>query len=808
MTSDLRYAVRVLTRTPSLTWPAVGSLALAIAVNTTMFGVVNAVLLRPLGGPGDGELVRIGRSQRGDQSFRSANFDEYQYLRDRASSFAGVAGHQIRSVVFGGSEGPQPVSAEFVTGGYFSVLGVAPRIGRNFGPAEDRPGVDAPVAIISDRFWRRRFGADPAVVGRSLTINHHDFAIVGIAPGGFVGTFPGVDTDIWLPAVMAGTGEAPGARGDATSIMLVGRLKPGVTQQTASAELGVLVRRMLDENPAREPDRGFVIGSARGAHPLLARFAAAFLLLLTAVVSVVLLLACANVASLLLARASARRSELATRLALGAGRRRIVVQLLIESGLLAIAGAAAGLGLSAAALGLLNGFSPTAGPTGGPIFLNLQIDGRVLLFTALMCAAATLGFGLAPALQASRVDLVSLMRDARGTFGRRSRLRGGLLVVQVALSCLLLIAAALLFRSLRNVSRVDVGFDPDQVVIATFDLQPLGYDRTRTETFFEDVLQRARHFPGVESAALADFVPMGSRGSSVAVTIRGFDQRGGPARLQLPYNRISDDYFSTLRRTLITGRDFALRDTASAPPVAIVNETMSRRYWPADGALGKHVKLDGEPEAREIVGVVTDAMYASFAGQIEPFVYLPARQRFGSQLTIHVRTAAAPSMVLADIRRMVREIDGTAAPLTAEALREAMGFTLIPARIAQGVFGVTGVIGLLLAAGGLYGLVCYTLTRRLKEIGIRVALGASRRNIFRVVVGGAIRLTLIGVVLGVGLAAAGTRFIASFLYGLSPLDPVTFGGIALLLIVVTLFAGYAGARRGLRLDPVVALRHE
>jgi predicted permease len=804
---DLRYAVRILLRTPALTWPAVGSLALAIAVNTTMFGVVNAVLLRPLGLSGDGELVRIGRSQGGDQSFRSATLDEYQFLRDRASSFSAVAGHQIRSVALTGADGTQPISAEFVTSGYFSVLGVTPRIGRSFGPDEERPGRQASVAILSDRYWRR-LGANPAVVGQTLSINDHAFAIVGVAPVGFVGTFPGVDIDVWLPAVMAGTGEAPGARGDATSIMLIGRLKPGVSEATATAELQVLASRLLEENPSRDPKRGFVIGSARGAHPLLARFAAAFLLLLTAVVGVILLLACANVASLLLARASARRSELATRLALGAGRRRIVVQLLVESGLLALTGSLSGLALSAVALALLNGFSPTTGPTGGPVFLNLQIDGRVLLFTALMSGAATVGFGLVPALQASRVDLISLMRRAGGPLAGRSRLRGALLVVQVALSCLLLIGAGLLFRSLRNVTRLDVGFDPDRVVTMSIDLQPLGYDRARSEVFFDEALKRMRRLPGVEHAALADYVPMGPRGSSVGVTLRSIDLRGQPERVQLPYNRISDGYFSTLRRTFIGGRDFSPLDGVGGPPVAIVNEAMSRRYWPAAGAVGQRLALEGESQPREIVGVVRDALYASYAGQAGPFVYLPARQVFGPQLTMHVRTGAEPSAVLTDFRRLVGDIDRRAAPQRAQSLREAMSFALVPAKVARGVFGVTGVIGLLLAAGGLYGLVCYTLARRLKEIGIRVALGASRPNILRVVVGGAVRLTLIGVAVGSALAAAGTQLLVSFLYGLSPLDPVAFAGVAALLIVVTLGAGYAAARRGLGLDPIAALRQE
>ncbi len=805
MPSDLRYAFRVLMRTPALTLPAVASLALAIAMNTTMFGVLNAVLLRPIGGDGEGDLVRIGRSMGDDQSFRSATLEEYEYLRDHAASFSGVMGYQIRSIAMAGPEGEQPTSAEFVTAGYFSLLGVPPRLGRNFGPLEDRPDA-APVVIVSDRFWRRHFGANPAVVGRTLTINNTAFAIVGIAPRGFVGAFPGVDTDVWLPARLAGVGEAESARGDAASVMLAGRLKPEISRDAATAELRLLARRMLDQNPKRDPNRSFVLGTARGAHPLLARLVGTFMLMQMAVVAVVLLVACANIASLLLARAGARQSELATRLALGAGRRRIVRQLLVESALLAVAGGSVGLALSYGALGLLNGFSPVAGPTGGPIFLNLALDHRVLGFTAAMTAVTTIGFGLVPAIQAARVDLMSLISDARATSGRgRSRLRSTLLVVQVALSCVLLIAAGLLVRSLQRVSDIEVGFDPDRVVIATLNLQPLGYDPPRSTAFFDEILRRTRALPGVERAALADFVPMGPRGSAVSVEINDPDRR---ERLQLPYNRISDGYFQALDQVLRQGRDFAVTDTAAAPPVAIVNETMARRSWPAGTAIGRRVRVESEPADREIVGVAADAKYTSFVGDVPPFIYLPSRQRFGPQLTLHVRTTESPASVFAGVRRLTTEVDPRARLESPQTLREGMGFSLVPARVASGVFTIAGTVGVLLAAGGLYGLVCYTLAFRLKEIGIRIALGATRRNVFHLIVGGAVRLTLIGVVLGVALAAAAARVLSSFLFGLSPTDPITFAGIAVLLICVTLVAGYAAARKGLGIDPVVALRRE
>jgi predicted permease len=712
-------------------------------------------------------------------------------------------GHQIRPVAVAGPEGEQPTSAEFVTARYFSVLGSTPRLGRDFGSTEDHAG-PPPVAIISDRYWRRAFHADTAALGRTLTIDNTAFTIVGIAPRGFVGAFPGVDTDLWLPAGLAGLGEAESARGEAASVMLVGRLKAGASRESASAELHALTRRLRDANPARDPDRTFVLGSARGAHPLLARLAGTFLMMQMAIVAVVLLVACANVASLLLARASARHAELATRLALGAGRLRLIGQLLMESLLLAAVGGGAGLLLSYGALALLNGYSPTSGPTGGPIFLNLAVDHRVLWFTAVMTAVTTIGFGLVPAIKASRVDLISLVKDSGATVGRqRSRLRSGLLVVQVALSCVLLIAAGLLVRSLHRVGGIDPGFDPDRVVIATLNLQSLGYDASRAAALFEEVLVRSRALAATERAALADFVPMGPRGSAVTIEV---PRPAGRDRSQVPYNRISDGYFQTMDQPLRQGRDFAASDSATSAPVAIVNDAFARRHWPEATAIGRRVRVDGEAADREIVGVAADARYASFGGEVQPFIYLPWRQRPGSQLTLHVRTNHAPPAAIAGLRRLVGEVDSKVRLERPQTLRDGMGFSLVPARIARAVFTIAGTIGALLAAGGLYGLVCYTLALRLREIGIRIALGATRHDVFRLVVGGAVRLTIAGVVTGAALSALGARLLASMLFGVSPFDPMTFGSIGVLLLMVALTAGYVAARRGLNVSPATTLR--
>jgi predicted permease len=807
ITSDISYGARLLTRTPAFTIPAVVSLALGIAVTTTMFSVVNAVLLRPLGMPGSGDLVRIGRSARGQQSFRSASYDEFEYLRAHATSLGGLAGEQMESLTMNAADGSRVVAAEIVTGDYFSVVGAPPVLGRTFGSAQYGAPDDAPVAVISHRFWRRQYGADPAVLGRAVSLNAVPFTIIGVAPPGFSGTFPGVDMDVWVPVWMAHVADLPSARRAAPSIQLIGRLKPGISIGEARAELDILAARLARESPGRDPNRVFTIAPARGVHPLFGRILRVFLGFLMAVVTLVLAIACANVAALLLARANRRHTEFAVRLACGASRGRVIRQLLVESGLLALAGAAAGVLMTIWPLRLLNAFSLVNGPTGSPIFFDLQIDRRVLLFTAGATLLTTIGFGLAPAIHATRVDLISSLKDAPLLpTRRRSRFRGALMIVQVALSCVLLVGGVLLMRSLWNSRRVDVGFAPDGVVIASFDLRRLGYDRGRVEAFYAEVLRRARTLPGAEHAAVANFVPMSDSGGTL--TVPGRTPAPGQETFTIPFGLVSEGYFATIRHPLLRGRDFTAADRAGAPYVAIVNQAMARTFWPNGDAVGQRLRLKREEEVEyEVVGVVADAKYWSFKEDIGPLVILPAAQHHDAAMVLYVRTAASAQPPLPAIQRIVSEVDPKVAH-TARTLRESMAFALVPVRVAQFVFGVAGAIALLLSVGGLYAFVSYALSQRMKEIGIHIALGATRRHVFRVVAGGAVRLTLVGVAIGLAAAAGVARLGSSLLYGLSAADPLTFGGVAALLILVAGAAGYAAARRGLGLDPQVVLRHQ
>ena len=803
---SVRYAARGLARSPSFTLTAVASLALGIAVNTTMFSVVSSLLLRPLGARDD--LVRIGRSNLGERAFRSTSYQDYAYLREHASSFLAITGDQLESFALRTADGTQPLSAEIVADGYFTTLGVPPRRGREFSGDEYSADGQAPVAILSDRFWRRRLSADSAIIGRTLHINDRPFTVIGVAPPGFSGTFPGVDIDLWIPAGMAWTTNLRGDGSSERSLQLFGRLREGVSIATAEAELDVLARRMTEAD-ARDGERRFVLAAARGAHPLFASVLRVLLTLLMAVVGVVLLIACANVAGLLLARARARRGEIAVRLGVGASRAQVVGQLLMESLLLGMLGGALGLVLSVWPLMVLNNLSFIPGPTGAGIFLDLRIEMRVLVFTVATSMLTTLVFGLVPALQATRVSLSSALQNPRSTAGRvRFRLGSALVVAQVGVSFVLLVGAMLFFRSLRNIDRVNVGFDPDRIFVATVDLTRLGYDRSRIARFHSALLARARELPGIERAALASFTAFGGgTGHPQPLRIAGVPTPPGQRQMTIAVGRVSDGYFATVRQPLIRGRDFVAADSIPARGVAIVNEAMASRYWPGGDALGKRISVGEDVAEREIVGVVGNARVSSFGGRIEPFVFVP---EFSSG-RLHMRTAGESADALTGVRSLVRELDANAVPyVSGQALRETMAssMSLIPVKIARAVLTATGVIALLLAGGGLFGLVSYTAEQRMREIGIRVAMGANRGNVFRVIVGGAFRLTIIGLAIGIAIAAGVVRLVSQFLYGLSPMDPLSFGAIAILLTVVAIGAGYAAARRGLAVDPMVVLRYE
>ena len=802
--SDLKYAIRFLMRTPGFSIPALASLALGIAVNTMMFSLVSATLLRPLGAPDASELVRIGRSVGGDNGFRSLSFDELRFLREHATSFTSVFGEEMQTLAVGGPDGAQVVAAEVVTGNYFEGMRVAPPLGRGFSVHEERTSSEALVAVISHNYWRRRFAADAAIIGHPITVNNVQLTIVGVAPEDFTGTFPGLQIDLWVPL---GAGDLVAHRAQAgriPTLQVMARLKGDASIGAARAELRLLAERMADQDPQRRRDRSFSIAHMRGVHPVFQRPASIFLLLLMVAVALVLLIACANVASLLLARGSARRREFAIRTAVGATRGRLVAQLLAESVVLALAGGGAGVLLAVWPITMLNDLIRRIGPAGVALSLDFRVDEQVLVFTSVVSVVTAVAFGLLPALRATRGDLSPMANhgSAAGALPGRRWLRGALTVAPVALSTVLLVAAGLIFRSLHRTASIDLGFSPDAVVVASFaDLRQFGFAQARVDRFYEEWLARVRSQPSVERAAFADFVPLSSgTGHPQRLSIPG---RETGEELAVSVGRVSDGYFATLGQSL-RGRDFTAQDRSAESAVAIVNGAMARRFWPEDEAIGKRIQLGEDLSPHTIVGVVRDGRYTSF-GDVPPLVFLP---RPAGRRTLHVRAGIPHDQALTMVRQIAHATEPSLPPFSGRSLREAMASSLVPGRIVQMVLGIAGLIALLLSSGGLYSVVHYTVARRQKEIGIRVALGATDFDVFRVLTGGATRLASVGLAIGLLLAAGTTRLMSALLYGLDALDPVTFAAVTALLLFVAVAAGYTAVRAGLSHDPVALLRSE
>jgi predicted permease len=808
---DASYGFRQLKRAPTFAAAAILSLAFGIAVNSTTFSIVSALLLRPIGTPGRGDFVIIGRSMNNDGSFRSVTRAEMLYLRQHASTLSHIFGGAIEPFTVGAPDGAQVVSGVAVTGNYFSALQVPITRGRGFTEEDDRPG-QAAVAVLSDRFWRQRFASDPEILGRQVRVNTHPFTVVGVAPPEFHSLLPGTYTDIWIPSMALGLTRPPNRSSEVPTLGLMAQLKPGVSIAQARAEIEGLSAQMTRDNPTRGRERGFSVAPGRGTHPAFTQILRVVLGLLMAVVGIVLLIACANVAGLLLARAANRKSEISIRLAIGAGRSRVIRQLFVESLLLATGGAVLGLAIALFAIRAINTMTFPSGPL-GEIFLDLRLDVRVVVFTVLASILSAVVFGLAPAFHATRLDLTSGLKDIPSlSGGRRSRLRGMLVFGQVALSTILLVTGVLLTRSLWSASTMDLRFNPDPVVIGTFDLLLPGYDNVKIAAFYEDLLRQTRSLSGVEHAALATAIPMENRRiSSTRISISATPPREEEIdegdSSGVPFIRITDAYFSTLQQPLLLGRDFTTADLTEFSNIIIVNTAMAQKFWPDMTALGKRIWLMGEKTQREVVGVVTDARW-SFGGELQPMMYLPTSRNYSAAMRLHVRTSGGLAGILPALTRIVRNIDENVPTSNIVPMRESLASSLDGLAIMRGALGISGVLALLLACFGLYALVSYTFARSIREIGIRVALGANRVQVFCQIGGGALKFASIGMIAGLAIAAGVMHLLRAFLYGVSPTDPISLAVVAGLLLAVILLAGYGAARRALNIDPAVALRHD
>ncbi len=837
---DVRYARRVLTKSPVFTLMSVLSLALGIGVNAAVFGFVNAVMLRPLSLPGNAELVRI-------QSDNFPAYSDYLAFDERTGVFRGLAAYDFDGYQLTAGDSAARAEVVLASGNYFDVLGVKPALGRTFTPDEDGRNNTTPVAVISHGLWQGRFGADPAVVGKTFQLRRVTFTIIGVAPRELNGVSLGRRHDLWIPfaaEALLRPEENRLKRPDDYQVHVIGRLKPEVSLAQAQAAVEVVAAqqdqdrkaRLFTGNPGEQSDTPRLVSRATAVEMGTQDRQQSWLVVaaMLAVMGLVLLVACANVANLLLGRAAERRREIAMRLALGASRARIVRQLLTESIILSLLGAAVGLLLARWAGDLLLSLMYRHSPAEvSAVTLDLSSDWRMLLYTLLMGVATGVAFGLVPALQASKVDVISDLKAetaVRSPGRRRLTFRNALVVTQVAISTLLLIPAGLMLRSIRLAEASGYGFPTADRYVAAVDLEALGYDERRRRLVGDELLRKVRETPGVRSATMSQIVPLTGGTMVVTLEVEGegpgqqaadvFEENGAsvyaldqPGSLYL--NMVETRYFETMGIPLVAGRDFNERDDASSPDVVVVNETLARRLAPAGQALGRRLierdPLTGKPKSLEVVGVVRDAKYIWPSERPRYFAYRPVRQlgqgEFGAvHLTVHA--AGDPATISKGVRAAASAVDPDLSVEGVIRLDELIEQRVGETKLVILAAAVVGALALLLAAVGLYGVMAYAVASRTKEIGIRMALGAGRRRVRRMILADGLALAAAGTLAGLLVSAACMRLMRSMLYGVSDIDPLTYAAVAVFLTAVALTACYLPARRATKVDPMIALRYE
>ena len=813
---DVRYALRMLMKSPMLTAIVVLTLALGIGANTAIFGIVNGFFLRPLPVKSPEQLTMLAGRLEGDTlGIFTLSYPQVVDFRKQANVFSDIFGSQIDigGLSYGGKAN-QFVFC-YVTGNYFSGLGVQPALGRLFLTSEGEAGRRDPYVVLGYSYWQKTFGGDPSVVGKQVLIDGQEATIIGVTAKGFQGADFGMDMEGYVPLNMMTASDAAKFFGDrrARTLNVLARLRPGVSLVQAQSVVNVVASRLEETYPAT--DKGVTIRViperlsrpeplANNVVPLVAG-------IFLALAALVLLLACMNVANILLVRGTMRQREMAIRAALGAGRGRLMRQLLTESMVLALLGGAGGMLLGEWSNGVISALMPDLKL---PVQLNFAFDWRVFAYALGAALLTGLVVGVWPAWRAGRADLNSVLHGAgrSDTAGvSRHRLCSVLVVAQVAGSLVLLIVAGLFVRSLLRVQQTYMGFDPDHVLNVVLDPKEVGYDEVRAKTFYHDLEAKVETVPGVQNVSLAYCVPMGTVNDATNIYIEGQPLAPGKQPPVEAYNRVDEHYFDTMRVPLLRGRAFREDDNEKAPLVAIVNQTMAQEYWPNQDPLGKRFSLKSATGPFiEIVGVAKDGKYLYMGWQHERYFYVPMAQNFTSYRTLQIRSAVPPESLITEVQNTVREVDPNVPIIVVQTMKESLAgpngswVFKIGAILALAM----GILGLTLAVVGVYGVVSFAASRRTHEIGIRMALGADRRDILRLVLRQGLRLVIGGVLAGMLVAWLLTRSMATLLIGVSPTDALTFVTATLLLAGIGLWACYAPARRAMRLDPMVALRYE
>ncbi|MCM3874113.1 MAG: ABC transporter permease [Pyrinomonadaceae bacterium] len=831
---DLVYGVRMLLKQPGFTLVIVITLALGIGANTAIFSLLDAVLLKSLPVQNPERLVLFGKGQDGgltngfpNRSCDLFSYPFYQQARQNKEVFADVASllsipWRVHGTVnTNGSRGEiEQLDTQLVSGNYFSVLGVNSVLGRTFTEADDQTPGGHPVAMVSHAWWERRLGGDPSAIGKTITIDQTTYTIIGVAPKEFFGTNVGQAPDIWVPLAMEA--QLPPAhwneRNDkeSQSLYIIARLKNGVSTEQAGAAVSLLFKQFWQEQLGAQPSaerlqdlqRASVelTPAGRGLSEIRREFSLS-LKILMAVVVVVLLIACANIANLLLTRAAARQKEFAVRLAIGAGRIRLIRQLLTESVLLAGLGGIAGVFLAWWGSRLLLLLASTGSES---LPLDVTPNARILGFTLLASLLSAVIFGTAPALRAARIEPNSALKGGRGAVQATSQSLLGktLVVVQVSLSLLLLVGAGLFVRTLINLQNVPTGFNPRHVMLFSIDTAATGYKDEQMPPLLHEVEERVKAVPGVEAASFSFFIFNQGGWTSRAFTSEP-DLPPGVSRT-VRQNVVGPDYFTTMGIPLVLGRGFGPQDTDKSQKVAVISEAMAQRFFPNSSPIGKRFGTGG-PESRgqvEIIGVVKDARYQSVTEQWQPMAYYPHAQRSQPLDNFVVRFSGPPDAVIPQVRQVIKQVNGSLPVDEVVSLSEHIGRSLVPQKLIARLASFFGLLALLLACVGLYGVLSYAVERRTNEIGIRMALGAQSRNVLLLILREAMLLVALGLIVGLPAVFATTRFASTLLFGLSPTDPLSVSVAAILLLVVAMVAGYIPARRATKVNPLVALRYD